>query len=125
MRAESIERLHDSRDKHGEGEDDNDVDGRKHVADGGVPAEGVVGAEDALCLEEIYDKDEENAGCNEDLGGDGKADVGGERDRGDTDGTSCYTGHTEAEYHAVEQKLVSSALVVLENCHVCRCANDI
>lgn len=167
-RAKRVEGLYDCRDEHGEGKDNDDVEGCEYVIDGGVPADGVVGAEDALRPEEVDDEDEEDAGGDEDLGGDGKSEVGWEGDGGDAECAGCYAGHAEAwdgghmsvwdsraciwvgscivvggmsalgwlwwwkgaiggltEHHAVEQKLVSSPLVVLEDGHVCRCADDV
>jgi hypothetical protein len=95
-RPKRVVALDNSRDEDREGEHDDDVERLEDPADGRVPTEGVMGAQDALRPDKVYDEDEEDAGCDEDLGGDSQTDVCWETDGGDAQCAGGYTSHTEA-----------------------------
>lgn len=88
--------LHHGGDDDGQSEHDEHVEGDERPVDGAVPPEVVVGAQNPLRPDEVDDEDEDDAGGDEDLGGEREADVGGEGDGRDADGAGGDAGHAEA-----------------------------
>ena len=112
--VEGVEGLDDGGDDHDERDDDQDVESFEEGREERVPAGvGVRGANDALGEDEVDDEEEDDAGGDEDLRGDGEADVG-------LVGCPCHaqdaahdTGHAEAEEHAAHEEFVAALLVDL------------
>lgn len=104
---------HDQASNHGRDERAYDDPG------GHAPAQTrMIRPQHALDEDEVGDKDDDDAGVCEDLGGDGDAHVcwvAGPDDAHDVCGDA---GHGEAEEEAGEDEFVAAASVALEDCHV-------
>ena len=123
--VEGVEGLDDGGDDHGQGDDDEDVDGFEEGGEERVPAGvGVGGADDALGEDEVDDEEEDDAGGDQDLRGDGEADVGLVGGPGDAQDAAQDAGHAEAEEHAAHEEFVVALLVDLQDCHVGDCTED-
>ena len=57
------------------------------------------GPNDALCEDEVDDEQQDDSRCDEDLGRDGYADVGGTSGPYDAHDTGDDAGHAETEHH--------------------------
>lgn len=76
VRVQGVRTLHDGVDDEDERGADADVEGLEHDADAGMPANGwLLGAEDALGKDQVDDVDDEDAGVDKDIGGDGDAHI--------------------------------------------------
>ncbi|KAL9098520.1 MAG: hypothetical protein Q9163_005837 [Psora crenata] len=116
---EGEEGLNDDGDEHGQGGNDQDVDGDEGPITGGMPSDpGMGGPKDPLGENEIDDKEQHHAGGHEYLGGNSDADVGGMNGPDDPQDLGDDAGHAEAEQHARHNELVAVPPVDLENGHV-------
>ena len=96
---ESVEGLHGAGDEHDETDDDGRVDDLEGEREELVPAEvRVRGAEDALGKDEVDDEEQDDAGGDEDLRGNGDAYVGYVDRPDDAHYAGHDSGHAEAEH---------------------------
>lgn len=118
-RIQRVEHVHGGDDDHDQVGPDAQVEGAEGQAEAPGPAEvGVVGADEALRKDEVDDEEEDDAGLDEDAGGDGEADVARARGPGEAQGEGGVARHAEAEEERREEEPVVAPPVDLEDDHV-------
>lgn len=116
---------HHRDDDHDEGPDDAGVGGPEGDPQGAVPAErGLLRAQDALREQEVDDVEEQHAGVDEDVGGEGEAYVGLPVGPDDAQDESSYPRRAEPEQDPRYGELVAPPPVHLQDRHVRRCTAD-
>lgn len=116
---ERVERLNGHGNDHDESEDNENVDENEELGEKPMPAAaGVRRSDDALGEDEINDKQEDDACCDEDLRRDGNGNVGRPGGPDDSHDAGSDAGHAETKHHSGHDEFMTAPLIQLENGHV-------
>ena len=109
VQIQGVEALNDGNDEHDQGNHDEAVDGDEAVMKDGMPARiWMASSHYSLSKDDVDDEQQNDAGIDEDIGGNGDAGVGYSCGPDDAHDHGDYSGHAEAEQHAGDDEFVST-----------------
>ena len=120
VEVQGVERLNDGRDEHRQRQDGKDIDGLETQRKQGMPpAVGMRCSQDPLCEDEVYHKEKNHAGRNENLGRNCYPDVRRSIGPNDPHHAGGDASHAETEHHARHDEFMTLFIILLEDAHVC------